>query len=87
MAMTYEYTQRILTSAVQEAFNHYLLSPHLAAVVLDAEEANEDQCTCANRSWYGPDHDSACPSTDGVEAAVIADFAKFLSEQYSQDGK
>jgi hypothetical protein len=24
-------------------------------------EANEQECDCADRSWYGKEHDSACP--------------------------
>ncbi len=27
----------------------------------DYPGANEDDCDCSNRSWYGTHHDSACP--------------------------
>ncbi len=27
----------------------------------DGDEENEDDCTCDDRSWYGPEHDSTCP--------------------------
>jgi hypothetical protein len=27
----------------------------------DEDDDDEDDCTCADRSWYGPEHDSACP--------------------------
>ncbi len=28
-----------------------------------------EDCDCANRSWYGPNHDSACPVTIREENA------------------
>jgi hypothetical protein len=31
-----------------------------SADVVDVTEQDETLCTCANRSWYGEEHDSAC---------------------------
>jgi hypothetical protein len=31
-----------------------------SADVLDETEQDESLCTCANRSWYGEEHDTAC---------------------------
>jgi hypothetical protein len=29
----------------------------------DLQEHANESCDCAERSWYGPEHDSACPLT------------------------
>ncbi len=39
----------------------------------EEEEQDDDECTCDDRSWYGPDHDSACPlegQRKGFDASI-----------------
>lgn len=37
------------------------------------EDTDPDDCTCADRSWYGPEHDSACPHAGESRPSFICD--------------
>lgn len=40
----------------------------VAALAALRSTCDDDACTCASRSWYGDDHDTACPLTYVTEA-------------------
>jgi hypothetical protein len=40
----------------------------------DTEPTRGDmECDCADRSWYGPEHDSACPFAGQLRASPLSD--------------
>jgi len=51
-----------------------------ALEMFETELAEEERCNCANRSWYGPHHDTQCPVRLKVDApsaqAGTSDAAK-----------
>lgn len=42
------------------AFKVFDESGEMEQVDLEEDEDEEPECTCAERSWYGPEHDSEC---------------------------
>ena len=49
-----------------------MTNPKLDALKALVSTIDEDACSCASRSWYGQDHDTACPLTyvKDAEAAI-----------------